>query len=156
MVKESDIQQAESAILDYIEDFFDILGEHPGLTVEYHTKDELYINLEGESGFFSDDRDALAESLGVLSEVFLKRRYGSDKEVQIDLNGVKLTRRKKLEKFAVEAANRAIDNGRKIRLNPMTPEERKWVHISLAEIDGVDTYSVNEGEERRVIIKPTN
>ncbi len=153
MSKEND--NLESDLLDYLEGFFNVLGEHPSLKVEYRSPEELYINLQGQSDFLSVDKEELAEELSTLAEVFLRRKGAAERAVQIDINGVKLTRRKKLERFALEAAKQATQKGKKIRLNPMDPEERKWIHISLGEVDGVETYSVNEGEERRVIIKPT-
>lgn len=147
---------AETAVLRYIEGFFSILGEQPTLKIEYQTQDEIYLYLQGQSSFLSEDKETLAKELGTLAEVFIHRRFHTEKEVQIDINGVKLSKRKKLEKFALDAAEKAKESKRKIRLNPMTPEERKWIHISLATVEGVETYSVNEGAERRVIIKPTN
>lgn len=149
-------EKEESDLLAYLQGFFSILGESPTLKVEYRSPQELYINLQGQSTFLSSNREELADKLSTLAEVFLKRRHSADREMQIDINGVKLTRRKKLERFALNAADRAKSGGKKIRLNPMDPEERKWIHISLTEVDGVETYSVNEGKERRVIIKPTN
>ncbi|MBS3812851.1 hypothetical protein KGY64_03415 [Candidatus Bipolaricaulota bacterium] len=145
----------ESDLLDYLEGFFNVLGEDPTLKVEYRSPEELYINLQGQSGFLSGEKQELAERLSTLAEVFLRRKHSVEREVQLDVNGVKLTHRKKLERFALKAAERAVHKGKKIRLNPMDPEERKWIHISLGEVDGVETYSVNEGEERRIIIKPT-
>jgi len=146
--------KAERKVASYLEGFLNLIGEEPGLQVEMKDPDELYVNLQGESGFFSEDREKLAKALSVLVKVLLERQYGLDKDVQIDINGVKLSRRENLEQFAREAAERARSKGRKVRLNPMSPIERKWIHIALSDADHVETYSVGEGDERRVIIKP--
>src|SRR6056297_749382 len=99
--------ETETAVLRYIESFFNILGEHPTLKIEYKTKDEIYLYLQGQSSFLSEDKETLADELGTLAEVFINRRFHTDKEVQIDINGVKLSKRKKLEKFALDAAQKA-------------------------------------------------
>lgn len=147
-------EKTEKEVASYLSGFFDFLEETPELQVESKTPDELYVNVQGQSDFFSEDKEELARSLSVLVRVFLKRQYDLDRDVQIDINGVKLTRRKNLERFALDAAEKARKESKKIRLNPMPPIERKWVHIALSEIEGVETYSVGESDDRRVIIKP--
>lgn len=146
--------EPEAEVVSYLKGFFELIGEKPGFEVEKKEPDELYVNIQGESDFFSEDKEELAKSISVLVKVLLERQYGLDKDVQIDINGVKLSRRKNLERFAMEAADRAISKGRKVRLNPMSPIERKWIHIALSDREGVETYSVGEGEDRRIIIKP--
>ncbi len=147
-------EKTEKEVASYLSGFFDYLEETPELQVESKSPDELYVNIQGQSDFFSEDKEELARSLSVLVRVFLERQYDLDRDVQIDINGVKLTRRKNLERFALDAAEKAKKEGKKIRLNPMPPVERKWVHIALSEIEEVETYSVGEGDDRRVIIKP--
>ncbi len=146
--------QVEREVVSYLNGFFDLIGEHPNLQVKIQSPDQLYVNVQGKSDFFSEDRENLAHSLSVLVKVLLERQCNLDQDVQIDVNGVKLSRRKNLEKFALEAAERARAKEKKIRLNPMPPVERKWVHVALGEVEGVETYSVGEGEERRIIIRP--
>lgn len=146
--------KVEREVASYLEGFFDLIGENPGLQVDIKSPDELYVNVQGESDFFSEEREKLAKSLSVLVRVLLERQFDLDKDVQLDINGVKLSRRKNLERFARDAAERAISKGMKVRLNPMPPVERKWVHVALSDYEGVETYSVGEGDGRRVIIKP--
>ncbi|MBS3736371.1 MAG: R3H domain-containing nucleic acid-binding protein [Candidatus Bipolaricaulota bacterium] len=146
--------KVEREVASYLEGFFDLIGENPGLQVDIKSPDELYVNVQGESDFFSEEREKLAKSLSVLVRVLLERQFDLDKDVQLDINGVKLSRRKNLERFARDAAERAISKGRKVRLNPMPPVERKWVHVALSDHEGVKTFSVGEGDGRRVIIKP--
>ncbi|MBS3786580.1 hypothetical protein KGY79_00115 [Candidatus Bipolaricaulota bacterium] len=146
--------KAEREVASYLEGFFELIGENPGLEVEAKSPDELYVNIQGKSDFFSEEREKLAKSLSVLVKVLLERQYDLDKDVQIDINGVKLSRRKSLERFALNAAERAVSKGKKVRLNPMPPVERKWIHVALSDSEDVETYSVGEGDDRRVIIKP--
>lgn len=147
--------KAEREVASYLEGFFELIGEDPGLEVETKLPDELYVNVQGESDFFSGEKEELTKSLSVLVKVLLERQYDMDRDVQVDVNGVKLSRRKNLERFAIQAAERAKTKGKKVRLNPMPPIERKWVHVALTDSEDVETYSVGEGENRRVIIKPT-
>jgi spoIIIJ-associated protein len=39
-------------------------------------------------------------------------------------------------------------------MEPMPPDERRIIHLTLAENDSVITQSFGEGEERKVVIQP--
>lgn len=74
--------------------------------------------------------------------------------VVVDVEGYKGRQRDKLESIAFSAANRAVRQGRNVKLRPMTPYERRIVHIALADNDKVTTMSEGEGAARRVVVIP--
>ena len=61
-------------------------------------------------------------------------------------------RRVELQKLASEAAERVKVSGEAARLAPMNPFERKVVHDTVAEIDGVTSESEGEEPQRRVVV----
>jgi len=138
---------------DFMENFLEIVEEKARIELEESIKgEEVYLNLSGGLNFFAEEepRRCLADYL----KVFLRRRHALDRDVCLDVNGEKRARRKKLARFARKAALRAKENGSRIRLNPMPSIERKWIHIQLSEVEGVRTYSVGQGDKRRVIVEP--
>ena len=56
--------------------------------------------------------------------------------------------------MAKSLAEEALMERRAIVMRPMSPYERRIVHMELADRKDVITESVGEGEERRVIVKP--
>jgi len=70
------------------------------------------------------------------------------------LNGAVKKRRAELIKFALGAAESVRKEHKRIRLNPMPARERRTIHITLTNFPGVKTYSVGDGDERRVVIEP--
>ena len=74
--------------------------------------------------------------------------------VVVDVEGYKSRQRQKLESIARSAANRAAGQSRSIKLRPMTPYERRIVHITLRDDDRVETASEGEGSARHVVIIP--
>ena len=62
--------------------------------------------------------------------------------------------KEKLESIARSSANRAASQNRSIKLRPMTPYERRIVHICLRDDDRVETASEGEGSARHVVILP--
>ena len=51
-------------------------------------------------------------------------------------------------------ADRVTSSGQSITLEPMPPNERRIVHITLADHPDVLTVSIGEGEARKVAITP--
>jgi spoIIIJ-associated protein len=54
------------------------------------------------------------------------------------------------------AAERVIETGEAFPLNPMSPRERRLVHLALRDQPQVRTESEGTGPERRVVILPSS
>lgn len=94
------------------------------------------------------------ESLQFLITSILYRKLGFRYPVVIDVEGYKSRQRQKIEDIAYSAAQRAVEQDRRIKLRPMTPYERRIVHLYLRNDDRVETKSEGEGHARRVVIIP--
>lgn len=147
-------KESMDKVRSYVSRLLEILKEKAKIELEEKIPGEIYINLEGKLEILTEHDAPIVNSLSELLEVIFRRKFNLDKEVYLDINGAKANKREKLKNFSLKAAKRAKENGEKIRLNPMPSKERKLIHITVAELEGVDTYSVGEGEERRVIIEP--
>ena len=82
------------------------------------------------------------------------RMVGYRYPVVVDVEGYKGRQREKLESIALNAADRAASQNRSVRLRPMTPYERRIIHITLANDPRVETASEGEGTARRVVVLP--
>lgn len=94
------------------------------------------------------------ESLQFLISVITSRTIGFRYPIVIDVEGYKSRQRQKLEGIAESAAHRAISQDKEIRLRPMTPYERRIIHITLRDNPDVETHSEGEGRGRRVVVSP--
>ena len=50
-------------------------------------------------------------------------------------------------------ANQVLSTGKNRTLEPMSPYERRIIHTAVQKIDGVESISVGDGEDRRVVIQ---
>jgi Predicted RNA-binding protein len=82
------------------------------------------------------------------------RTIGFRYPVVVDVEGYKNRQRQKLESIAHSSANRAVSQHRKVGLRPMTPYERRIIHIALRDDDRVETVSEGEGSARHVVVVP--
>jgi spoIIIJ-associated protein len=76
------------------------------------------------------------------------------KEVVVDAAGYRDRRRRTLEDLAVRSAERALEDGEAVELEPMTAVERKVVHLKLKDFAGVETSSEGTEPNRFVVVTP--
>ena len=72
--------------------------------------------------------------------------------VVLDTGNYREKREKTLENLAKNMAAKAKRTGRNQMLEPMNPYERRIIHTAVQDIDGISSWSVGEGGNRRVII----
>ena len=74
--------------------------------------------------------------------------------VVLDVEGGSDSRERHLERLAERVVKRAIEGGRAIALDPMNGRDRRTIHISVREYEGVATMSIGEGRFRQVVVVP--
>ena len=93
-------------------------------------------------------------SIQFLDSAIVTRKIGFRYPVVIDVESYKSRQRAKIEAIARSSANRAAKEHRSVKLRPMTPYERRIVHMALRDDDRVETESEDEGSARHVVIYP--
>lgn len=96
--------------------------------------------------------DALQHLVG---KMLVKFRTERGKPIVVDTDGYRQRHIERLEGLAVRSAEKVKDGGRPVDLNPMNPHDRRIVHITIAEIEGVSTKSEGEGDTRHVVVLPS-
>lgn len=72
----------------------------------------------------------------------------------VDVNNYRGSRISLLKEMAFSLARQVSDDGQEKILEPMPSYERRVIHLTLKDFNGVKTESQGEGQLRRVIIKP--
>lgn len=81
--------------------------------------------------------------------------YTNDKgfvRVVLDANDYRAKREKTLAALALKVADQVIEGKRNRSLEPMNPYERRVIHTAIQSVEGVTSWSVSDGSERRVIV----
>ncbi|HWH13260.1 MAG TPA: R3H domain-containing nucleic acid-binding protein [Miltoncostaeaceae bacterium] len=79
---------------------------------------------------------------------------GGRRRVMVDAGDYRRTRAQMLEELAVRAAEEAVEYGEEIELDPMTPHDRRIVHLALKDRTDVTTRSEGDEPRRRIIVEP--
>jgi spoIIIJ-associated protein len=139
------------AVLDEIVDALDLAAE----VVVEEAEEEIAARIEGDDlGVLIGRRGQTIDAIQLLCYRIAFRGRGDRKRVSVDASGYRERRRETVERQADRAAERAIETGKEIELEPMTPTERKVVHDHLKERAGIETFSEGDDPERCVIVAP--
>ena len=90
----------------------------------------------------------------LLNKMVSAKREDRGKPVVVDAGGYRERHVERLESLAERMAEKCKASGKPVDLNPMTPYDRRIVHMYLAELDGVETRSEGEGESRHIVVFP--
>jgi len=116
--------------------------------------DCYYIEVKGvDSRVVIGKRGQTLDALQYLTNLVTNKGAEEYKRVIIDVEGYRSRREKTLEQLAVKLAKKVLTTSRSARLEPMNPYERKVIHATLQQVDGVTTKSEGEEPYRRVIIE---
>jgi len=117
--------------------------------------EELAAEISGEDlGILIGRRGQTLDALEYLAGIALFPGGHPRKHVELDAEGYKERRRRQIERVAVRKADEAAKRGRPVQLAPMTPAERKIVHLALRGRNDVTTVSEGREPYRAVVISP--
>ncbi len=118
--------------------------------------DELHAEITGDDlGILIGRRGQTIDAIEYLASIAVFPGLHSRKHVELDAEGYKERRQHQIERVATRKAQEAVKRGRPVQLNPMTPAERKIVHLVLKGRDDVTTASQGREPNRSVVISPT-
>lgn len=131
-------------------------GENKCSIDEYDGNDgELILDINGGNLAILIGRHGF--TLDALQTVFtsmLSKKLGFHYPIIVDVESYKSRRRDKVQSIAKSSAQKALKNGRAVRLAPMNAYERRLVHLALRGNDSITTHSEGTDPERCVVITP--
>ncbi len=91
-------------------------------------------------------------SLQFVVNMIVTKQAGKREHVIVDVQSYRQRREANLRQMAHRIANQVRQSGAPITLEAMPPNERRIIHMALAESDDITTESTGEGEQRRVVV----
>ncbi|WP_438362064.1 protein jag [Nocardioides antri] len=140
---------------DYLEELLDIADLDGDLDMDVEA-DRAAVSIVGAdlAQLVGPDGKVL-EALQELTRLAVYRETGERSRLMLDISGFRADKRSRLTKVGEEAAAEAKASGEPVRLEPMTPFERKIVHDAVA---AAGMLSESEGVEPRryVVVLPAD
>jgi spoIIIJ-associated protein len=135
----------------------DIL-ERMGIDAEVSAFDDgerIILDAHGaESGLIIGKKGATLDALQYVINRIISKKPNDGPGVVVDAEGYRGRREDSLADLARRLAEKAVKTGRPVPVEPMSPHDRRIIHVTLADHEGVTTESDGEGLFRRVVIYP--
>ena len=156
-----------TAAADYLKKVLTGMGVAQVETEAYRTKDnEVIIELDcGEDyGIVIGRRGENLDAIQYLTRLVANKYKTADEYSRISVNvgNYREKRQNTLRELAKKNADKVLKYGRNVTFEPMNPYERRIIHTTIQEIEGVTSHSVGADAGRRVVItlaegtKPTH
>ena len=148
-----EIADTAIAVLKDVLKYFNV-GE---VTIDEYEGDEgeLILDITGDDlAVLIGRHGRTLEALQFLVSAITVRKIGFRFPVIVDVESYKNRQRQKLEALARSSARKAASQGRSVKLRPMTPYERRIIHVALRDDSRVETASEGEGAARHVVVVP--
>jgi spoIIIJ-associated protein len=91
-------------------------------------------------------------SIQLLVNLIVSKQTGNRERIIIDAERYRERREQNLRSMAARIADQVRRSGNPIMLEAMPPNERRIIHMVLAETDDIATESTGEGDQRRVVV----
>ena len=111
------------------------------------------IDIKGEDlGLLIGRRGDTLLALQYLVNLMVSRKYPGKGGITIDVEHYRHRNEERIVSLAKRMAERVRESGQPITLEPMSASERRLIHMTFAEDPDLETNSVGEGENRKVVI----
>ena len=150
-----DIEVAIQYAKKYLEDLLSFFGLNTDVyaTTEDHEVIELNVPSTHLNGFLIGQRGDTMRALQYMIGTALKNQNYAHTRVNVDIADYKKNQAERLVGRAEEWFKEVRDGGKPKELSPMNAAERRVIHKAAGEY-GLETESVGEGRDRRVVLKP--
>jgi spoIIIJ-associated protein len=147
--------EAESDIAaDYLEELLDIADLDGDIDMDIDG-DRAAVSIVGaELNNLVGENGKVLEALQELTRLAVYRETGERSRLMLDVSNYRANRKTELEEVGRKAVDEAKATGEPVRLDPMTPFERKVVHDVVAAA-GLTSESEGEEPRRRVVVQPS-
>ena len=154
-----DLEAQQAAVEGFLTDLLAAFGR-PDATIAIAVGEDeaLEASVDGsELGLLVGQKGVTLAAIQELVRSMVQRQFVGQPHarVRVDVAGYRARRKEALARFATSIAESVKESGVAKALDPMGSADRKVVHDTVNEIEGVVTVSEGEDAARRVVIRPT-
>lgn len=155
--EEVPVSDQADIITEFLEGLLGALGAEGTVNRTVVDDETIELSVDGDDlGLLIGPKGQTLTAVHELSRTVLQRRATGRHigRVRIDIGGYRQRRQEALARFVRQQAEAVLSEGAARALEPMNSADRKVVHDTVNEIDGVETVSEGADPDRRVVIVP--
>ncbi|NLC77943.1 MAG: protein jag [Clostridia bacterium] len=147
-VKEDPIELAKS----FLEGIFKKLGVQPEIRTK-KTDKYYHLSFHGSRlGILIGHRGETLDALQYLCNLAVNKKLENRVHIVLDVENYRQRREETLVKLARKLSDKAKRTGRRVVLEPMSPQERRIIHTALQNDPEIQTFSEGQEPYRKVVI----
>jgi len=113
----------------------------------------VHVDIRGNDlGVLIGRRSETLNALQLIASLIVSKAADQWVQLIVDVEGYRTRREHQLRQMARRIAEQATKTGKRQVLEPMTPNERRIIHLELREHPDVETESIGEEPNRKVTI----
>lgn len=154
---ETELVAQGEIVRGFLLDLLDSFGLAGSVVATPADDDAVELDVTGEDlGLLIGPKGQTLQAVQELSRSVLQRQMPGENHarIRVDVGGYRQRRREALARFVTQIAEDVKSSGVQKALEPMSPPDRKVVHDTVNDIEGVRTMSEGEDARRRVVILP--
>lgn len=153
-------EKSKEIIKNTIEQLLEKMGfsGQVALTDSGNDEESVSCNIatETDSNFLIGQFGANLQAIQHLARLIIRKKLSNKVRFTLDVNFYRQQKNQSNIEQAHAAANEAISQHRAVFMKPMSTYERRIVHLELSKNPDVSTESVGDGEERKIVVKPSD
>lgn len=134
------------------------LLEHMGIRANVEAslgEEDLNLMITGDQeGVLIGKHGRTLESLQLLFNRMMNKKFREGVRVYIDVNGYKVKRADLLKKMVARLGERIKRGSKPLTIGPFNPHDRRIIHLAIKEDPDLEAESLGEGEIKRIRITP--
>ncbi|HBR01836.1 MAG TPA: protein jag [Ruminiclostridium sp.] len=153
VVKVSRKATIDDVIIAFLKPIFDKMEIEANVEIQ-HEEEQMTIRLTGDDiGIVIGRRGETLDALQYLLSLVVNRKLENYTRVILDVADYRQKREETLVRLANRVAEKVARSRRNLTLEPMNPYERRIIHATLQDHKYVDTQSIGEEPNRKVVIR---
>lgn len=142
--------------IEVAKEFLESVFKAMNITVGMEKKnqdDHVIINLRGDDlGILIGKHGQTLDALQYLTNLAANRDADERSRIVLDVEDYRKRRAETLARLAMRLADKVKRRGERVVLEPMSPQERKIIHMALQSDNRIVTYSEGDEPYRKVVI----
>jgi len=137
-----------------LQQIIDLITTDAFISVEKNSDRILYNVKGGNSAILIGKRGQTLEAMQYLVEKIVNRRNDNRVRVQVDIGGYLENKNDNLKQLSERLAEKVKRTGKPASVGQMNAHDRRIVHLTLKDDNGIRTQSLGEGLYRKLVIFP--
>ena len=150
------LDEQEAVAVEFVQGLLDALGVDGSVRTGRTDDEGIALDIDGDGlGLLVGPKGATLSALEELTRAAVQHAAeGQRARLHVDVGGYRMRRREALAEFTRKVAGEVDASGEARALEPMSAADRKVVHDTVADLDGLATVSEGEDARRHVVIRP--